>query len=69
MVTQQMYFFKSQAAAPAISSVVTPAARAPGVAPGTAIDPVEEELIDDADLPALPAEQYTSVWEAILAHL
>ena len=28
-----------------------------------------EESISEADLPLLPMEQYTSVWEAILAHL
>jgi hypothetical protein len=30
---------------------------------------IDEDGIRDADLPILPAEQYTSVWEAIIAHL
>lgn len=29
----------------------------------------DDDGISDADLPFLPAEQYNSVWEAILAHL
>jgi hypothetical protein len=69
VVTRQMYFFKSQAPAPAIVPVVTPGVCDPCAAPAAAIELFDEELIDDADLPALPAEQYTSVWEAILAHL
>jgi len=32
-------------------------------------DDLDEDGISDADLPVLPAEQYTSVWEAIIAHL
>jgi hypothetical protein len=32
-------------------------------------DVFDEDGISEADLPFLPAEQYNSVWEAILGHL
>jgi hypothetical protein len=34
-----------------------------------AADVFDEDGLSDADLPFLPAEQYNSVWEAILGHL
>jgi hypothetical protein len=44
-------------------------ARKPTALATGAAEVFDEDGISDADLPFLPAEQYNSVWEAILGHL
>jgi len=57
-------------AEPTAHAVLRPSeSTAPVAASRKLDDDRDSDGLSDADLPFLPMEQYTSVWEAILAHL